>query len=170
MNNWDTLPATQRQLEYLRLFGYTPNGPVTKAQAHELISAYEEDPEKRRIRDENKSRECLIEAKRRRENLAYYLHMDCEAASKEAAKGELRRCRKLRLDFWKDSFDLGERLSEAFQAYALHEELGCRFRMPRTEQIQAVLDALDKHSQSWDMDHPKAFYSTLELNFPELLR
>lgn len=170
MSDWEIIPATDKQLAYLQLFGYTADGQLTKSQAHDLISAFEEDPEKRRIRDENQRREAVAEQEKRRKNLAYYLHLDCEAASKGSAKAELQRFRKLRLNFWKDTFDLGERISEAFQAYALHADFGCNFKKPSAEQIQGVLDALDKHSATWDADYPEAFYSTMKLNFPSLLR
>lgn len=169
MSDWETMPATDKQLAYLQLFGYTPEGSLSKKQANDMIDAFSEDPERCRIRNENQERQAAEYNKRRRANLAHYLHLDCEAAAKES-KSELRHAKKVRLDFWKDTFDLGERLNEAHQTYIFNEQYGCRFKMPSAQQIQAILDALDKHSETWDLEYPHAFYSTAETNFPELVR
>jgi hypothetical protein len=166
--NWDTEPATEKQLNYLKMFGYVPDRPLTKTEAHDLLSKFEEDPERCQIRTETRLRESAIYEKERRENLAYFLRTDCEFAAK--AYEELKLCKKSRLNFWKDTFDLGERLSEAFQAYDFHNKYGCQFKKPSNEQIKGVLDALDSRLPTWDKDSPILFYQTLELNFPELLR
>ena len=113
--NWDTEPATEKQLAYLKMFGYVPETPLNKTTAHDLISQFEEDPERRRIRNENQGRESLIYEEKRRENLAYYLHTDCDALAKALenasdkedrfyAKDELKLKQDERIEFWKDTF------------------------------------------------------------------
>ena len=173
MSDWSSVPATEKQLAYLRLFGYTPEGSLTKQQASDLLSDLEQDPEWCRVRDENRRRQADESFKehlaKRRTHLAHYLHLGCDAAARES-KSDLRDAKRERLNFWKDTFDLRERISENWQADDLHEQYGSHYKMPTAEQIQAILDALDKHSPTWDIDYPHAFYSTLQTNFPELVR
>jgi hypothetical protein len=52
----------------------------------------------------------------------------------------------------------------------LHQQHGCRFSVPTTQQVQFILNALDSALPGWDRNHPELFYQTLELNFPELVR
>jgi len=180
--NWDTEPATEKQLDYLKMFGYGPDQPITKAEAHDLISKFEENPERCQIRTETRLRESAIYEKKRRENLAYYLHTDCDmlaqaltnASDKEDrfyAKDELRLKQDERIEFWKDTFrDIGDRKGESLQAYEFYENFGQLVKMPTNSQVKGVLAALDKYSPAWDLDNPTAFFHTLKLNFPELLR
>jgi hypothetical protein len=180
--NWDTEPATEKQLAYLKMFGYVPETPLNKTTAHDLISQFEEDPERRRIRNENQGRESLIYEEKRRENLAYYLHTDCDALAKALenasdkedrfyAKDELKLKQDERIEFWKDTFrQPNDRQGESTQAYELYCNFGQFVKMPTTSQVKGILSALDKYSQTWDLDRPTDFFHTLKLNFPELMR
>lgn len=150
--NWDAEPATEKQLNYLKMFGYEPDRQLTKTEAHDLLSKFEEDPERCRIRDETRKKESAIAAKECMENLAHCLHRDCIFAAKEYERAErdgkrdaheeLKGCLKTRIDFWKETIDLRGRLDEAFQTFGLCEKYGQRFKMPSSKQIQSILDAL----------------------------
>ena len=134
--SWDSEPATEKQLNYLKLFGYEPDQPLTKQVAHDLIDKFEEDPERRRIRGENQARESAVYEKERRENLAYYLHTDCDTLAKALAnasdkedrfyaKDELKLKQDERIEFWKDTFrDVGDRKGESLQACPLFQRSG----------------------------------------------
>ena len=52
----------------------------------------------------------------------------------------------------------------------LYRTFGCRFCVPTQEQVRCVLDALDSAMPAWERTHPRLFFETLELNFPELVR
>jgi hypothetical protein len=179
--SWDAEPATEKQLNYLKLFGYEPDQPLTKQAAHDLIDKFEKDPERRRIRGENQARESAVYEKERRENLAYYLHTDCDTLAKALAnasdkedrfyaKDELKLKQDERIEFWKDTFrDVGDRKGESLQAYEFYENFGQFVKVPTNDQIKGLLAALDKYSPTWDLDRPTDFFHTLKLNFPELL-
>ena len=178
--SWDTEPATEKQLAYLKMFGYVPENPLSKSAAHDLIDQFEEDPERREIRRQNQKRESDAYELELRELLAFYLHRDCDDAArklenapdkfKREATAKLKSCKKSRLDFWKNSINCDERLSECYQGFMFYRQWGCQFKTPSAEKIQAILDALDSKLPTWDKDNPKLFYETLEINFPELLR
>lgn len=180
--NWDTQPATEKQLNYLRVFGYEPDRPLTKAEAHGLILQFEDDPERQKIRSKNQGEALDICNKQREENLAYYLHAECDALAKALAnakdredkihiKDELKSKQDERLEFWKDTFrSPSDTRGSSLQSFGFYDEFGQFFKMPTNSQCKGVLAALDKHSPTWDLDYPKAFFSTLKENFEELLR
>lgn len=76
-----------------------------------------------------------------------------------------------RQQFWIDTCrEVAEMHHRWPQILELYQKHGCRFIVPSALQTQEVLDALDSAVPFWDRDHPEIFYSTLELNFPELVR
>jgi len=180
--NWDALPATEKQLACLKMFGYEPENPLSKAAAHDLLSQFEQDPGRCGIRDGNQARESALHAAKRLENLAYYLHSDCDALAKTlenaedkedsvSAKDELQFAIRARVEFWKDTFrEPNDREGESVQAYEFYRNFGQFVKMPTTTQVAGVLSALDKYSPTWDLERPTDFFHTLKLNFPELMR
>ena len=172
--SWDTEPATENQLNYLKLFGHTPEQPLSKQAAHDLLSQFEEDPERCRIRTENQimeSRACEKAYRQEcRGNLAYYLHKEYANSLETAHQSELNAREANRIKFWKDAFRADRVETDAEQTLEFYENFGRFMKMPKTEQIKGVLTALDKYSPTWDQDRPTDFFHTIKLNFPELMR
>jgi hypothetical protein len=171
--NWRDDPATEKQLDYLKDFGFVPERPLKKGEASDLISEFSEDPEKQRIRNE-------AQFKERERNLAHHLRLACDSAKLDldrAGKGEIRDAKAYlrdvqneRLAFWQHAFqppDGGEIYQQPIKLYLEH---GYRFKMPSSKHFQKVLDALDADSATWDKDVPEYFFQALQHNFPELLR
>jgi hypothetical protein len=168
--NWRDNPATEKQLSYLNFFGFTPDHPLTKGEAADLIDQFSKDPERQKIRDRNYE---LIRAFTLRE---YYeqAKQALEKAEKEDiedAEMSVQDTRNERLYFWEDAFRMPCNMETGFheQLFTLYLAQGYRFEMPSLEQIQIVLDALDANSPTWDKEMPEYFFQTLEYNYPELL-
>ena len=86
-------------------------------------------------------------------------------------KLEVAELKNARISFWMDAFkDVVDMEDFSEQAAKLSTKFGYPFKMPAKEQIQNILDALDKAWPVWDRDKPEIFFETLELNFPALLR
>jgi hypothetical protein len=171
--SWKDDPATEKQLNYLKQFGFVPEHAMTKGEASALISQFSEDPGRQRVRDDNQAGD-------REANMAYGLRIECESAKREldaAGKGEIRDAKMFlrdaqneRLDFWQKALqppDGGEVYQQPIKLYLGY---GYRFKMPSSKHLQDILDALDAESATWDKDMPERFFQTLELNFPDLLR
>jgi hypothetical protein len=76
-----------------------------------------------------------------------------------------------RLDFWGDTCrEITEMHKASERVLRLYQKFGCRFTVPSRQQVQSVLEALDSALPQWEKQHPELFYTTLELNFPELVR
>ena len=172
--NWKDEPATEDQLGHLRQFGYEPDHPLTKGEAVRIILDFEEHPELRGLPSGRDSTEQATSS-------AYRLHLAVEQTKRAAAEAQGSPTQSVghpmglamarRQEFWADTCSDSDKMHlVAAQGLALHKRLGCRFMVPSAEQIQAILDSLDRNLPSWDRDHPELFYQTLELNFPELLR
>ncbi len=65
--SWDTEPATEKQLNYLRMFGCEPDQLLTKQAANDLLTTLEDDPERREIRRVNRLRESDMHVNKQRE-------------------------------------------------------------------------------------------------------
>jgi hypothetical protein len=78
-----------------------------------------------------------------------------------------------RLWFWRDTFRTPDQMEGAGtneQQIKLYFAHGHRYKKPSENNIRAVLEALDAYSPTWDKDTPEYFFSTLQQNFPELLK
>jgi hypothetical protein len=178
--NWRDDPASEKQLTFLKLFGFTPDRPLTKGEASDLIAQFSEDPERQLIRDKNQVGKIEREYREREQDLAHHLHLeyeDAKRAAENAERGEIRDAKMYlrdaqneRLCFWEDTIREPEDGSGNEQAVKLYFAQGYRFEMPSKKEIQAILDALDADSPTWDKDIPEYFFQTLEHNFPGLLR
>ena len=93
------------------------------------------------------------------------------AAFAEGLHPKLELALRERQQFWIDTCrDARDMRYPTQRSMELHRHHGCRFCVPTAKQVQYILDALDSALPHWDRDHPELFFSTLELNFPELLR
>jgi hypothetical protein len=151
---WRDEPATEKQVDFLRRFGWRPDGPLTKGQASDLIEQFQGDEGRREILWQNDAKEE-----------AYRLHSEVEAARSDPDL-DLQDAIQVRLDWWLSVFNVGECGSQLgldlWESYAKH------FDPPTPEQAQAILSGLDEASPNWDKEHPRLFFETLELNHPEL--
>jgi hypothetical protein len=179
--SWKDDPATEKQLAYLRQFGYEPNGPITKGEASQLIDQFSEDPARDAIRTSNQIRESDRLDHEAEKKFAYVLHRlvneltesltTAERDEKGDIKWELNDTRQRRLQFWKDTMRSPEKVEDFHvQANDLFESRGHHFKMPSKAQLEAMLEALDASSPTWDLEMPEYFFTTLEHNFPELKR
>ena len=173
--DWQTEPATWKQLRYLRQRGYKPDRHLTKTAAAELIQsmggevALAPTPVPEAVvhqfpkQDAFLLRQEVLQAGgvvsvARRENLA-------------TAQQNLALAISKRQMFWIDTCRDPTRMQAACgQVLEFYRKYGCRFETPSHKQVQEVLSALDAAVPSWDRDHPELFYQTLELNFPETVR
>jgi len=171
---WTDEPATETQLSHLRQFCYEPDHPMTKGEASRLISDFEAYPEGRSTLVESDTRELTTLS-------AYHFRVAVENARRavaEAARDEIQNSQHAldlaiaeRQDFWVETCSDAEKMHlVSTQLSALYKRYGCRFAVTTHEQAQATLDALDSAMPLWDRDYPELFYTTLELNFPELVR
>lgn len=103
-------------------------------------------------------------------DFAAVLFAECGETSD--AKMDLKEAQRQRIEFWEDTFrvDQVEVSYYCEQTIRLYCEHGYRFEMPTKKRIQAILDTLDAHSPTWDIDGTVSFYLTLEASFPELVR
>jgi hypothetical protein len=172
--SWQDDPATEKQLNYLKKFGYTPDGPLTKGAASDLITQFEDDPERQKILLEE-------DIKYSEEWAAYLLHKevlsaqaclkDCDPEDKQqmdADKSDVQLAMDARIDFWLATFNPMRSDDDCILIYDLFEAHGEHYLDPKREEVQHILDALDAALPTWDKDHTELFYQTLELNFPQL--
>jgi hypothetical protein len=167
--SWTDEPATERQLSFLKQFGYEPGHDLTKSQASELLQQLLHRPAS--ADDSSLSRETAG-------NHAYQLRREVEAAKAFAlssnspqAKYALESASLQREEFWMDTCrDPAHMKAASVPAMTLYRLQGCRFEAPTREHVQEILGALDKALPTWDKEHPELFYQTLELNFRELVR
>src|SRR5512133_151119 len=76
-----------------------------------------------------------------------------------------------RQQFWLDTCRADtEGSSASVHALEFFHHYGAHFFAPTWEEVQEVLDALDRAMPWWDKDHPELFYEALRINFPSLLR
>ena len=166
---WTDEPATERQMTFLKKFGYEPGRALTKSEASGLLQKILHRP--------TQAQESEL-SKETAGNHAYKLRKEVEGAKRLAlssntpqAKGVLESATMLRDEFWIDTCrDPAHMKSPSIPAMTLYRLQGCRFEAPTREQVREVLDALDKALPSWDQEYPELFYQTLELNFRELMR
>ncbi len=173
--NWTEGPATWKQLRFLSEHGYTPEHPLTKNEAADLIRDYGGQPETLTISTavgipgESTAGaphdfHTAVEVARRTLGGA---GIDPGGVCKRALDSAIAR----RQEFWMDTCrNVQEMRVGSRQAIDLCHKHGCLLYPPGPPQVQAVLDALDPAMPSWDRDRPELFYETLTLNFPELLR
>jgi hypothetical protein len=175
--------ATEAQLKYIRDLGGTSPPDLNIAEASLLIDQLLHDPEQQRIHEEKQAGKWEHEFAERERNVAYHLHSEFNEAkhSEETAeKGEIRDAKMYlkdawneRLWFWRDTFRSPDQMEGAGtneQPIKLYFAHGHRYRIPSENNIRAVLEALDAYSPTWDKDTPEYFFSTLQQNFPELLK
>jgi hypothetical protein len=153
-------PATDIQLKRLQQLGHQANHVLTREEASHLIREMEHHNTSPRAFELRKQLE--------------HVRMALAAALKEeeaTLESNLRELRAQRREYWLNSCRETHQMHDASnQMLGLYMKYGCRFTVPSFEQVQEVLDALDSAMPTWDADHPELFYSTLELNFPELMR
>ncbi len=166
---WTEEPATERQITFLKQFGYEPSRALTKAEASELL-------QKILHRQAHSSEsEVSLEAAG---NHALVLRKEVEAAKSFATRANTPESRReldsaigVRDEFWIDTCrDPAHMKSPSVAAMTLYRLHGCRFEAPTRAHVQEILSALDKALPTWDQEHPELFYQTLELNFRELVR
>jgi hypothetical protein len=169
--DWTDEPATENQLTYLRQSGYTPEHPLTKAEAVELIQNLRRRPGVVPELSADASRhDSALHAFELRRNLEQARQRLAEQNSLQHQAG-VSAAMQARQEFWIDTCLEPSHMKAASTAtIGLYREFGCRFERPTHEQTQEILDALDTALPVWDRDHPELFYQTLELNFRELLR
>lgn len=177
--DWQTQPATEKQLDYLAVFGFITDKPLTKKEASELLTQFEENPLMEEIKLENFQKRDLQQMEEDEKNAAYVLHQIFDSAKEELehaihgektdALEEYKDALKNRIEFWKDTCRQADCTCEWEQAMNLNEKYGYRFKVPSTKQITPILEALDAKAPTWDKDYPYIFFETLEINFPELL-
>lgn len=104
-------------------------------------------------------------------SMAYALRQAVESARREGRRDRVLPAAHRRLQFWTDACrEALEMQSPGPQVLDLHRRHGCRFCVPAPRQVEYILDALDAALPAWDREHPELFFTTLELNYPELLR
>ncbi len=160
-----TEPATQQQIEFLEQHGHNVSGPLTRGEAAEMI---------RRIREYRPTANTdLGGLSQLQGSAAYKLGLAFELSGFCAGR-HLHSSSPVyanRQDFWLDSCrEVTQMHHASSQVMELYKLCGCRFSMPTAQEVQEVLDALDNAVPEWETAHPELFYSTLELNFPELLK
>ena len=102
---------------------------------------------------------------------AYALRQAVESARREGRRDKVLPAAHRRLQFWTDACrEVLVMQAPCSQVLELHQRHGCRFCVPAPRQIEYILDALDAALPAWDREHPELFFTTLELNYPELLR
>jgi hypothetical protein len=153
-------PATDIQLKRLQQLGHQANQLLTREEASHLIREMEHHNASPRAFELRKQLE--------RVRLALAAALMEEEATLES---KLRELQAERREYWLNSCREPHQMHDASnQMLGLYMKYGCRFTVPSFEQVQEVLDALDAAMPTWDAEHPELFYSTLELNFPELLK
>jgi len=177
---WRDNLATEKQLALLARLGQKVRQPFTKGEASDLIGQLFAEGEQDPQQVERRERETEIATNEWDQNGAYLWHLryaeDLEEV-KRAKRGEVRDAKEQlsitrdeRIVFWQDTFRDLQVGDFCTQAYQLYEKYGHRFKMPKKQQIVAMLDALDADSPTWDRDMPEYFFSVLVHNFPELRR
>ncbi len=102
---------------------------------------------------------------------AYALRQAVESARRESRRDKVLPATHRRVQFWTDACrEAMEMQAPCPQVLELHRRHGCRFCVPSPRQVEYILDALDAALPDWDREHPGLFFTTLELNYPELLR
>ena len=81
------VPATEKQVAYLKLYGFVKEG-LKKGEAMNLLDKFENDPERCRIRDDNRMDEVLRNDELWQKNLLSNLRMAYEEAKREIVKNE----------------------------------------------------------------------------------
>ena len=181
--SWREDSATEKQLNYLKEFGFASDRRLTKGEASDLIAEFSENPEREATRDQNQTAKWEKEFEEREQNLAFHLREEYRNAKQEmetAKRGEIRDAKMYlndaqneRLWFWQDTFRQPDEMEGAGtnqQSIKLYFAQGYRFEMPSSQVIQSLLDALDADSPTWDKDMPEYFFKTLEHNFLGSLR
>ena len=191
---WEGDPATAKQLNYLKGFGYTPDAPMTKGEASQLITAFKKDPARQELKcqleqqaaeqaddyEDKHTAWCLHEAVL---DAARYLR-DAEKSLRNADKEDRAECREEikewkedlkdsvehRVDFWLDTFRLSPKSCDSSQWADLYEQCGQYFKTPPRKQVKEILEALDNHTPDWDKDKAVSFFLTLKDSFPALVR
>ena len=172
--DWDDEPATEAQVNNLRLLGYYSLRPLSKGRAAHLICNFEEHQQSEQASAENGVREIT----KRQAHLLQHAVEQARRAVQGATKDETATLRHLlavatrkRQDFWIDTcHDPPQMRDCSVQVLDLFMRYGCRFVVPSGEQVQEILNALDLLIPLWDRYQPELFFQTMELNFPELDR
>jgi hypothetical protein len=172
--NWTEQPATECQVTHLRQLGYAPGHPLTKGEAAQLISDFEENPGAARSLAETGAGATTKEeahALRARVETARRAVAESKGDQAENAKSELVLAVAKRQLFWVNTCrEPSQMQAPSPRVFELYRNHGCSFVAPTQAQAQEILDALDAAMPLWDRDYPQLFYQTLELNFPELRR
>jgi hypothetical protein len=173
--DWQTEPATWKQLRYLRQLGHKPDRHLTKTAATELIQSlggeiapvvttvpeavvHQLPKQDAFLLKQEVQQAAGVVSEAKRENIAM-------------AQQDLAIAISKRQMFWIDTCRDPTRMQAACgQVLDFYRKHGCRFEAPSHKQVQEVLSALDSAVPSWDRDHPELFYQTLELNFPEMAK
>jgi len=166
--------ATDQQIIYLSHFGYQADHPMTRGEAAGLLRQYQETNYQ-----SSASAGSQVNGSTRQE--AHRLRAAVEEAKQalsratmpdaESARQQLATASASRQEFWLDTCrEAGHMRRSSMEVLELYRMHGCRFCTPTLQQAQEILDALDTALPRWDHEHPELFYTTLELNFPELVR
>jgi hypothetical protein len=155
--------ATELQLTCLRYYGYTPDHPLTKQEAVELIHSFQ-------TAHEAPPAPAAHGVSAATKAAAHRLRLAAEQGA-SASTSDPARAVNERLEFWQDTCgEAGHMHLASAPVMELYSSYGCRFFPPTREQVQEILQALDAALPCWDRDNPELFYQTLELNFPVLVR
>jgi hypothetical protein len=152
--------ATPQQLSYIEQHGHSPPCGLTRAEAAEMI---------RKIRETSLALPTAKDgqiAQDERYHLGLALDLTRGAEKLQPSNPFYAKRQEFWLDTCREATQMRVGSQEICALYQLH---GCRFSLPTTEEAQEVLDALDAALLDWETRHPELFYSTLELNFPELV-
>jgi hypothetical protein len=153
--------ATDIQLKRLQQLGHQANQLLTREEATRLI---------REMETHHPSLPRAFELRKQVEHVKLAL-MGALKEEEPTLESQLEELRAERREYWINSCREPSQMHDASnQVLSLYMKYGCRFTTPSFEQAAEVLDALDAVMPTWDAEHPELFYSTLELNFPELLK
>jgi len=192
--DWADEPATEQQVSQLVRLGFHMARPLSLTEAASLIRQYKKQASRRNttpasggtgwpvrgasapLSFSTPPKEGWPDPGRRMLHISEEPHAPLGAAVPpprpiESPANEAIAEETERLEFWLDTFrDVKEMQVASVKVYELRQKHGCHFLLPRREQVEDVLKALDTAIPAWDRDHPEFFYQTLELNFPELAR
>lgn len=173
--DWENEPATWKQLKYLKQHGYKPDRHLTKTAAAELIvsmggpgAVVAQAPV-----------DIPIPMRQSPKEDAYQLHSLVEQAAKAVSAARREDLHKAEQNlalaiskremFWIDTCRDPMRMQAACGAVLdFYRKYGCSLEAPSNKQVREVLVALDSALPQWEREHPELFYTTLELNYPEL--
>jgi hypothetical protein len=165
-------PATEVQLRRLQQLGCDPGRALSREEAagllHELELRSHRSEEGAPASTQKRSRAVQLRLSLEDAKLLLIAALPSE---EPVLLAQFERLRAERMEFWintcREPELMHDKCAETLELYRKH---GCLYTVPNHEQVQEVLDALDAAIPAWDVEHPELYFTTLELNFPQLLK